>query len=265
MKFNNFTNIAIESAQKGAEILLNHFCKIKNIEYKGRIDPVTIADKNSQEAIVNNIKQYFPLHNIIAEEKDTNLKSNESDYCWIIDPLDGTVNYIHGVPNFAVSIGLKYKEEIICGVIYAPALKEMFVGQKDKGAFLNNKKIHVSNIKDMIKALPVTGFPYYVKEKPNRVLKNFKNIMLETQGLRRLGSAALDLAYVACGRFDFFWEEGLKPWDIAAGTVIVKEAGGKITDFFGKKDFLFKDTLVASNNILHEDVLKVLNEARKSK
>ena len=265
MKFDKFTNVAVESAYKGAEVLLKYFNNIKKIEYKGRIDPVTIADKTSQKAIVDNIKQYFPLHNIIAEEQDSTLAQNSNDYCWIIDPLDGTVNYVHGVPTFAISIGLKYKNEIISGVIYAPALKEMFVAQKGKGAYLNNKKISVSKIKDMVRALPVTGFPYYVKEKPTRVIKNFKNIMLETQGLRRFGAAAIDLAYVACGRFDFFWEEGLKPWDVAAGIVILKEAGGKITDFFGGKDFLFGKTIVASNKVLHKDILKVLNETGKSK
>ena len=265
MKFDKFTNVAVESAYKGAEVLLKYFNNIKKIEYKGRIDPVTIADKTSQKAIVDNIKQYFPLHNIIAEEQDSTLAQNSNDYCWIIDPLDGTVNYVHGVPTFAISIGLKYKNEIISGVIYAPALKEMFVAQKGKGAYLNNKKITVSKIKEMVRALPVTGFPYYVKENPDRVIKNFKNIMLETQGLRRFGAAAIDLAYVACGRFDFFWEEGLKPWDVAAGIVILKEAGGKITDFSGGKDFLFGKTIVASNKVLHKDILKVLNETGKSK
>lgn len=262
MKFDKFTTIAIESAYKGAEVLLKYFNNIKSIEYKSRIDPVTIADKTSQKAIVNNIKQYFPLHDIIAEEKDENLDLQNSDYCWIIDPLDGTVNYVHGVPNFAISIGLKYKKEILCGVIYAPALKELFVAQKGKGAYLNNKKINVSKIKDMVRALPVTGFPYYVKENPNRVIKNFKNIMLETQGLRRFGAASIDLAYVACGRFDFFWEEGLKSWDVAAGICIIKEAGGKLTDFYGKNDYLFGKTIVASNKILHKDILKVLNEKK---
>lgn len=193
------------------------------------------------------------------------MSQDSNDYCWIIDPLDGTVNYLHGVANFAISIGLQYKKEIISGVIYAPALKEMFVAQKGKGAYLNNKKINVSKIKEMVRALPVTGFPYYVKENSDRVIKNFKNIMLETQGLRRFGAASIDLAYVACGRFDFFWEEGLKPWDVAAGVVILKEAGGKITDFVGGKDYLFGKTIVASNKILHKDILKVLNETGKSK
>lgn len=262
MKFNKFTEVSIESAKKGAQVLLKHFNNIKKIEYKGRIDPVTIADKNAQKAIIDNIKKYFPSHNIIAEEKDENLLQNDNDYYWIIDPLDGTVNYVHGIANFAISIGLKYKNEIIVGVIYVPVLKEMFVAQKGKGAFLNNKKIKVSEIKDMVRALPATGIPYYVKENPNRVIKNFKNIMFETQGLRRFGAASIDLAYVACGRFDFFWEEGLNPWDVAAGICIIKESGGKITDFYGKNNYLFGKTIVASNKLLHNDIIKILNEKK---
>lgn len=259
MKFNKFTNVAIESAYAGSEVLLKYFNKIKEIEYKGIIDPVTIADKQSQKAIINKIKLSFPLHNIIAEEKDTFLKQ-DNDYCWIIDPLDGTVNYVHGVPTFCISIGLQYKNQIVSSVVYAPALKELFVAEKDKGSFLNGKKIKVSVIKEMIRALPVTGFPYYVRENSGRVLNNFKNIMLETQGLRRFGSAAIDLAYVACGRFDFFWEEGLKPWDAAAGILLVEEAGGKVSDYKNGNDFLFGQNIVASNKLLHKQVIKTLNE-----
>jgi len=259
MKFNKFTNVAIESAYAGSEVLLKYFNKIKEIEYKGIIDPVTIADKQSQKAIINKIQLSIPLHNIIAEEKDTFLKQ-DNDYCWIIDPLDGTVNYVHGVPTFCISIGLQYKNQIVSSVVYAPALKELFVAEKGKGSFLNGKKIKVSVIKEMIRALPVTGFPYYVRENSDRVLNNFKNIMLETQGLRRFGSAAIDLAYVACGRFDFFWEEGLKPWDAAAGILLVEEAGGKVSDYKNGNDFLFGQNIVASNKLLHKQVIKTLNE-----
>lgn len=259
MKLNKFTNTAIKSAYAGAEVLLKYFNKIKKIEYKGIVDPVTIADKQSQKAIVKKIQSFFPLHNIIAEEKD-NFSQQNNDYCWIIDPLDGTVNYVHGVPTFCISIALIYKKQIISGVIYAPALKEMFVAEIGKGSFLNGKKIKVSAVKEMIKALPVTGFPYYVRENHRDVLNKFKNVMLETQAMRRFGSAAIDLAYVACGRFDFFWEEGLKPWDVAAGILIVEEAGGKVSDYKNKNDFLYGQTIVASNKLLHSKTLKILNE-----
>ena len=145
-------------------------------------------------------------------------------------------------------------------MIYSPVIKEVFVSEKNKGAWLNGKKIKVSEVKDTIRALAVTGFPYYVRKDGTRVMKNFENIVLESQGIRRFGSAALDMAYVACGRFDFFWEEGLKPWDVAAGILTVQEAGGKVSDYCGSKNVVFKDTMLASNNaVIHEKILKIIN------
>ncbi|MDR3256638.1 MAG: inositol monophosphatase [Endomicrobium sp.] len=260
MNFSSYTNTALAAAKKGASILLKYYNNsILNVEYKGEIDPVTQADKNSQKAIIKIIKSVFPQHGILAEEDSVN--EINKDYCWIIDPLDGTVNFVHGVPIFCVSIGLKYKNEIISGVIYSPIMNEIFIAEKNKGAWLNGKKIRVSKVKDIIHALAVTGFPYYIKKNSARVIKNFKNIMLKSQGIRRSGSAALDMAYVACGRFDFFWEEGLKPWDITAGTLIVKEAGGKVSDYNGGKNLIFKDTILVSNgSVIHKKVLRVINE-----
>lgn len=258
MNFSSYTNTALAAAKEGADILLKHYNGILNIEYKGKIDPVTQADKNSQKAIIKVIKNVFPQHGVLAEEDGVNEISR--DYCWIIDPLDGTVNFVHGLPMFCVSIGLKYKNEIIAGVIYAPVMKEIFVAEKNKGAWLNGKKIEVSKIKDTIRSLAVTGFPYSIGKRNTRVMKNFKNIVLEAQGIRRLGSAALDMSYVACGRFEFFWEEGLKPWDIAAGIIIVKEAGGEVSDYKGSKDSVFKDTMLASNGVaMHKKILEIIN------
>ncbi|MCL2144375.1 MAG: inositol monophosphatase [Endomicrobia bacterium] len=258
MKFSKYTKTALAAAEAGAEVLLRYYNKNLNIEYKGEIDPVSQADKNAQKAIINIIKSVFPEHGILAEEDGVN--EIRKDFCWILDPLDGTVNFVHGVPVFCVSIALKYKKEIISGVIYSPVIKEIFAAEKGKGAYLNGKKIKVSRIKDLIRSLAVTGFPYYVRKKSKRVIENFTNIMMNTQGMRRLGSAALDLAYVACGRFEFFWEEGLKPWDIAAGALIVKEAGGIVSDYEGSKDFIFKDTMLASNNkIIHGKVIRILD------
>ncbi len=259
MKLNKYTMTAVKGAKAGAKILLKYLNSLDSVEYKGKIDPVTIADKQSQKTIISTIKKSFKDHNFIAEEKDT-FENKNSDFCWIIDPLDGTVNFVHGVPTFCISIGLMYKKEIVSAVIYAPALKELFIAEKGKGSFLNGKKIRVSKIDKMIRALPVTGFPYYAQEKPDRVLKNFKNVMMKTQGMRRFGSAAIDMAYVACGRFDFFWEEGLKPWDVAAGILIVTEAGGKISDYTNKNDYLFGQTIVASNKLLHVQILKILRQ-----
>jgi myo-inositol-1(or 4)-monophosphatase len=256
INFSKYTQTALAAAKAGAEVLMRHYNKSLNIEYKGETDPVSQADRNAQEAIIKAIKNVFPEHGFLAEEDG--ISDIKKDFCWIIDPLDGTVNFIHGCPMFCVSVALKHKKEIISGVIYAPVIKEIFCAEKSKGAYLNGKRIEVSRIKELIRALPATGFPYYVRDKSERVINNFTNIMMKTQGLRRLGSAALDLAYVACGRFDFFWEEGLKPWDIAAGALIVKEAGGILSDYAGEKDFIFKNTLLASNKALHKKVLEIL-------
>jgi myo-inositol-1(or 4)-monophosphatase len=258
MKFSSYTNTALDAAKAGAEELLKYYNGVFEVEYKGETDPVTQADRNSQKAIIKTIKGVFPNHGILAEEDGVN--EAKEDHCWIIDPLDGTVNFVHGMPMFCVSIGLKYKGEVISGVIYSPVTKEVFMSEKKKGAWLNGKKIEVSRIDDTILALAATGFPYCVRKNSARVIKNFKNIMFECQGIRRLGSAALDMAYVACGRFDFFWEEGLKPWDIAAGALIVEEAGGKVSDYCGLKDFIFKDTILASNgSVMQKKILKIIN------
>lgn len=257
MRFSKYGETALKAAQAGAKTLMRYYNKKLNIEYKGETDPVSQADRESQKAVIKVIKKAFPWHGILAEEDGVNEMGKE--FCWIIDPLDGTVNFVHGVPAFCVSVALKCKKEIVAGVVYAPVLKEIFFAEKGKGSFLNGKKIKVSAVKDLIRALPVTGFPYYVREKSGRVMKNFFNIMMKTQGMRRLGSAALDLAYVACARFDFFWEEGLKPWDIAAGALLVKEAGGIVSDYKGNKDFIFADTMLASNSTgMHKKVMEIL-------
>ncbi|MDR2436580.1 MAG: inositol monophosphatase [Endomicrobium sp.] len=261
MRFSNYTNTALAAAKAGADVLLSHYNGILNIEYKGETDPVTQADKNAQKAVIKVIKDVFPQHGVLAEEEG--VKETNKDYCWIIDPLDGTVNFVHGIPMFCVSIGLKYKDDIIAGIIYAPLMREVFMAEKGKGSWLNGKKIEVSKNKDIIKSLAGTGFPYYFRKDSKRVMKNFYNIVHETQGVRRLGSAALDLAYVACGRFEFFWEEGLKPWDIAAGILIVKEAGGTISDYGGTENSLLNGTILAANNLATQDkVLGIMNGKR---
>ncbi|GMO65465.1 MAG: inositol monophosphatase family protein [Endomicrobiia bacterium] len=265
MKFSSYTDTALLAAKKGASVLLKYYNSgILNVEYKGEVNPVTQADRNSQKKIIKEIKNIFPQHGILAEEGEINEIEIKKEYCWIIDPLDGTVNFVHSLPMFCISIGLKFKNEIISGIIYSPIMKEIFVAEKNKGAWLNGKKIRVSKTEDAIRALAVTGFPYYIKKDSMRVTRNFTNIMLKTQGIRRLGAAALDMAYVACGRFDFFWEEGLKPWDIAAGILIVKEAGGEISDYSGLDDsIVFKDTMLASNgSALHKAILQIISEKK---
>lgn len=254
----NYTKTAIKAAIAGGDVLKKYFNKGIKVDYKGKIDPVTIADKNSQKKILQIIKKNFPEHAILAEEENKNKITSE--YCWIIDPLDGTVNFIHGVKVFSVSIALSYKGEIISGVVYAPLLDEFFVAEKDKGAYLNGKRIKISNINTLIKSLVVTGFPYYVQNDSSDILNLFDKILTRVQGLRRLGSAAIDLCHVACGRFEVFWEEGLKPWDVAAGSLIVTEAGGKITDYSNGNGYIFKETLLATNGKVHKNILQLLKK-----
>ncbi|MDR3281531.1 MAG: inositol monophosphatase, partial [Endomicrobium sp.] len=187
MKFSSYTNVALAAAKRGASVLLKYYKKLLNVEYKDGIDPVTQADKNSQKTIIKIIKSVFPQHGILAEEEGVVNETNK-DYCWIIDPLDGTVNFVHGVDMFCVSIGLKCKNEIVSGVIYSPITKEIFIAEKNKGAWLNGKKINVSKVKDTIRSLAVTGFPYYVKKNDTNAIEISQNIMLKFQGIRRIGS-----------------------------------------------------------------------------
>ena len=256
MKFNEFTNSAVAAAEKAGEILLKHHSKNIKVEFKGRIDPVTIADRQSQEAIISSIKRKFPGHTFMGEEDKK--KAVCSEFCWIIDPLDGTVNFIHGLPQFCVSIGLSHLGKIIAGVVYAPLMGEMYIAQKGAGSWLNGKRIRVSGINKLVRSLVVTGFPYDIHANSKSIIRSLSNVLVEIQGLRRLGSAALDLAYVAAGRFEAFWELGLHPWDVAAGSLLVTEAGGKVTDFNGKKEFLWDSELLASNGKIHQVMLKLI-------
>ncbi len=256
-KFNQYTLTAIKAARKGSEALLYFFSRRLDIHYKGSIDPVTQADKASQEAVCKVIHSAFPGHAIQAEEGRDDAPAN--GFRWIVDPLDGTVNYIHGVPLFAVSVALQYRGRIISGVVYAPRVKEMFVGEKGGGAWLNGVRLRVSAQNKVIRSLAVTGFSYDIHDKPGHALASLKNVLVSAQGVRRFGSAAIDLAYVAAGRCDAFWEEGLKPWDVAAGALIVNEAGGKVTDLAGGKDYLTGKSILASNGRIHRPMLSLIS------
>lgn len=260
MKLNQFTKIAVDAAYEAGAILETYYNKQKiRIQYKAKIDPVSSADKDSESIILKKLLKHFPEHSVLSEEQINEIQNN-SKYCWIIDPLDGTVNFIHKVPFFSISIGLMYNNKIILGVVYAPLLKEFFVAQKDAGVWYNGKKIKVSNIKKLVKSLVVTGFPYNFHDKPEGVINKLSKVTLKVQGVRRLGSAALDLAYVAMGRFDAFWEEGLYPWDVAAGSLIVQEAGGMVTEFNNKNNFIFNRSIIASNGYIHKYMVKLIND-----
>lgn len=233
-----------------------NFGKIRYKTNTGNL--VTKADQASEKLIINAIRKKYPNHHIIAEESGM-LGKAESDFEWLIDPLDGTTNYAHRLPLWSVSIALSYKKKIIVGVVYQPSINELYYAAKKKGAFCNNKKIRVSKISQLQKGLTVTGIPYSTKEKARDNFLNFYKFSMKSQAVRRLGSAAIDLCYLATGRFDGYWERDLNGWDVAAGSLIVTEAGGKITDFKGKpyQAYFPKETL-ASNVKLHKQMIKVL-------
>lgn len=226
------------------------------IEHKGLHDLVSYVDKSSEELIINKLLTLLPNAGFIAEEGTNNTRGER--FNWIIDPLDGTTNYIHGLPIYSVSIALMDADELVIGVVYEVGHDECFYAWKDGGAYLNDKKICVSNRTDMHQALLATGFPYADFSRMDQYLNFFKWAMTNSRGIRRLGSAAADLAYVACGRFDAFWEYSLKPWDVAAGALLVKEAGGKVTDYQGGETYLFGKEIVATNNIITLSLLSEL-------
>ena len=256
-------NIAIEAATEAGKFLKQSLGKIKTVERKSGEERnlVTNIDKQAEKMIVQKIKQHFPLHNILAEEGTTG--NEKSDTLWIIDPLDGTTNFTHGLPVFCVSIGVEKNGGLICGVVYDPNRDELFSAEKGNGAKLNGKKFSVSSNAQLISSLLVTGFPYNITENPMNCVEHFQNFLFEAQAVRRLGSAALDLCYVACGRFDGFWEVALNPWDMAAGVLLVEEAGGIISDFRGDAHSIYKKEIVASNKNIHKEMLCVLRKRIK--
>lgn len=254
-------NVAIEAALDAGKYLKYNIGKVKNIERKRgeETNLVTEIDKQSEALIIKKIHQHYPSHAILGEESGAS--ETTSEYRWVIDPLDGTTNYTHGLPIYCVTIGIERNGEVIAGVIYDPNLDEMFTAEKGKGAFLNGKKIRVSTSGSLINSLLVTGFPYNVKENPDRVVEHFVTFLPVAQGIRRLGSAALDLAYVACGRLDGYWEVFLNPWDKAAGIIIVREAGGTVTNFAGNElDVLYNPNILATNGLIHAPMLEIIQQ-----
>ena len=229
-----------------------------DIEQKGIHDFVTYVDKTSEDRIIETLKGIIPEAGFIAEE---NSQLSKSDYYnWIIDPLDGTTNYIHSIPFYSISIALQYKEEIILGVVYEVNSGELFYSWKGGAAYLGNDKINVSSTKKMDDSLLATGFPYHDFSILDDYLNVLKYIMKNSRGVRRLGSAALDLAYVACGRFDGFFEYGLNPWDVAAGAFLVQQAGGKVIDFKGKDNYIFGREILASNCGIHNEFFQIIKK-----
>lgn len=250
---------ATAASQEAGSLLLEYAGAGFHIEYKNPINLVTDADRAAEQCVIDRIKAHFPTHRFLAEERGR-LEEAQSPYLWIIDPLDGTTNFAHGYPAYCVSIGLEYEGRCVLGAIFDPSRNELFTAIEHQGARLNGRLVHVSNTMTLDRSLLVTGFAYDIRETPRNNLDHFVKFALKAQGLRRTGSAALDLCYVAAGRFDGFWEVRLNPWDMAAGSVIVREAGGRLTDFSGKDLSIYGQELVASNGQIHEAMLAVLSQ-----
>ncbi len=252
-------NVAIDTAREAGNYLKQHLGKIKNIERKSGQEKnlVTEIDKGSEEIIIRLLRRYFPSHDILAEESGTRHRLT-SEYRWVIDPLDGTTNYTHGFPVFCVSIGLEWKGELLLGVIYDPNTDELFSAEKGKGAYLNGKRIIVSKVDALQRSLLVTGFPYNIADNPGHAVEHFVKFLMKSQAVRRMGSAALDLAYVAAGRFDGFWEVELNPWDMAAGVLLVQEAGGIVTDFRNDPVSIYRKEILASNGLIQTAMIELL-------
>jgi len=251
-------NFAIGTARDAGQLLLEKFGRITTITKKGDINLVTEADLASEALIVERIKSYYPKHSILAEESGKAVVlGDELNWKWIIDPLDGTTNYAHGYPCFCVTIALEHQGEIVIGVTFDPTRNEMFAVERGGGASLNGKPIRVSAAENLGDSLIVTGFPYDFKQKEN-FARHLTAFLMHSRGVRRDGSAAIDMAYVACGRFDGFWEEGLNPWDVAAGTLLIEEAGGYVTYYDGSKFSIYTPPICASNGLIHSQMLDVL-------
>ncbi|OGU15505.1 MAG: inositol monophosphatase [Geobacteraceae bacterium GWC2_53_11] len=257
--YNEFLQEAVTAAQIAGRYQKYRFASVLNVELKGDKDLVTEVDKESERLIVGHLLSCFPDHDIVAEENVYAVKG--SRFRWVIDPVDGTTNYAHGFPWFCASIGLEMDGELVAGVIYNPVYDELFTATKGEGAFLNGVRLSVSARSPLKNTLLGTGFPYDCATDPANNFASFMAFQKSARGIRRAGAAALDLAYVAAGRLDGFWELKLKPWDVAAGVLLVREAGGTVTTFDGSPYDIFNGRIVASNGLIHDEMVAKLAEA----
>jgi len=256
-------NTAITAARKAGNAIIGLLGKLKSVRHKGEIDLVTEADHKAEAIIISAIQKVFPRHGILSEEAGK--KRMSSSYRWLIDPLDGTTNFAHGFPFFSISIALEHKGELLLGVVFDPLRKEMFVAGRGAGAYLNGRPIRASSVTTLKDSLLVTGFSYDIKKLKDNNVQHFSDFLFRTQGVRRVGSAALDMCYVASGRLDGFWELNLNPWDTAAATLIVRESGGIVSKLDGGKFTPYDRNIVASNGLLHKQMLQVLNKKQSCK
>ncbi len=254
----HFENICLDACmivERSANFIIEAWTKftLKDIQEKGAHDFVTYVDKQSERMLVDGLSKLLPQSTFLTEEKT--IASVEGEYTWIIDPLDGTTNYIHHLAPVAISVALYHVNEPVVGIVYEISQQECFYTWKNGHAMMNNSVISVSNRATVIESLIATGFPYYDYSKIEGMLKSLEHFFRNSHGVRRLGSAATDLAYVACGRFEAFYEYGLHPWDVAAGAFLVKQAGGKVSDFSGNNNFLFGKEIVATNDLVFNEFL----------
>ncbi len=256
-------NIAIRAARAAGDVIIRQIDYVQDLPIieKGRNDFVTKVDKHAEIAIIDILRKAYPDHAFLAEESG---QQGNSPYLWIIDPLDGTTNYLHGFPQYAVSIALQYRDKLVQAVVYDPLRQELFTASGGEGAMLNNKRIRVSKQKNLGGALLGTGFPFKQQQRLDEYLSSFKVLFPMTSGIRRAGAAALDLAYIACGRLDGFWELGLKPWDMAAGVLLIQEAGGFVSDLYGEDTYLQNGDIIAANPKIHHEILNIINNQRTS-
>ena len=255
---NQVLEFAVQLAFESGRIQKSHFQESHSIYHKGEINIVTEVDLECQARIMSLIGERFPGDHIISEEKDNVFDGHGNK--WIIDPVDGTTNYAHGYPFFCTSIAYEVEGQVVCGVVYNPIFDELFFAERGKGSYLNGQRLHVSSTGEMKQALLVTGFPYDLATSSRNNIDHFVAFLYKAQAVRRDGSAALNLSYVAAGRFDAFWELKLNPWDTAAGLLVLIEAGGMATDFEGVPFDIYKGQLVASNGVIHGEMLRILRE-----
>ena len=250
-------NTAIRAARQSGRIILMHYGRLDRLEVtaKGRNDFVSQADTEAEEAALEVLTTAYPEHGVLAEESG---RQEGGDYTWVVDPLDGTTNFLHGFPQFSVSIAVLRGQTIEHGVVYDPLRNELFTSSRGQGAQLNERRIRVSSINRLEQCLLGTGFPFSELDKFDRWMKTFRKLTMKSSGVRRAGSAALDLAYVAAGRLDGFWEFGLQPWDCAAGALLIREAGGLVADMDGGQDFLESGNVVAGNARIFDELMKTL-------
>ncbi|MEA3290693.1 MAG: inositol monophosphatase family protein [Pseudomonadota bacterium] len=260
---NPMLNIGVKAARRAGSVIMRHLDRIDEltIEQKGRNDFVSEVDRMAEETIIGTIQESYPDHGFLAEESGEHRdEKSESAFEWVIDPLDGTTNFLHGYPQFAVSIALRRKGVLEQAVVFDPLHNELFTASKGGGAQLNNRRMRVSKVSRLGDALLGTGFPFKEIEHIDPWMRTFGSLLPKVSGVRRAGSAALDLAYLACGRFDGFWEMGLKPWDMAAGCLLVREAGGLIADFQGEQSHLESGHIVAGNPRIFGQLLQIVRQ-----